>query len=210
MVFAATLAFVSPARGAASFGGEDSTVRCPAIAVEAGAAPTAMTLNDIDHALGAVRADHYPELAGFDVQTRTLKSDADFLRATVELGTAWKRARDRTYLVLVSPRLLASPPSPRALRAILTHELSHVRDYARMSPARLAWFAATYALGPIRDYERRTDETALEKGEGCGLVEYRLWLYARERGGALARKKSDYYTPVEILDWIRIRAGTKP
>jgi hypothetical protein len=180
---------------------------CPGIAAETAAPRAALSLDDVRSAVSEVRAAHYPDLAGFAVRTAPLDSESDFLRASVDFRDAWKPGPKRNYLLLVSPRLLASPPSPRALRAILTHELSHIDDYARMNALQLADFAAGYALEPIRAYERRTDETALRKGEACGLIEYRLWLYSRETGAALAAKKRDYETPDEIADWMRAHAA---
>jgi hypothetical protein len=183
---------------------------CPGISAEAASTRPPLSWGDVENAAAAVRAKHFPELAGYDVRLEPFRSESDYLRAAPELGTAWKDAPDRTYLLRINPALLSDPPSARALRAILTHEFGHIRDYARMSGAQLAGFAVNYELGSIAAYERATDAAALEKGEGCGLIAYRLWLYARVSGETLARKKRDYATPSEIAERLRSRAAGKP
>ena len=58
-----------------------------------------------------------------------------------------------------------------------------------------------YARGELPDYERQTDEQALERGCATGLKAYRLWLYDRVDDETEAQKRRDYYTPEEIDAW---------
>ncbi|MDR3607335.1 MAG: hypothetical protein P4M08_08140 [Oligoflexia bacterium] len=145
----------------------------------------------------------FPDLKGLDPRIEVFQGGTDFLRANLRPWTAFLPADRREYLLQVNQALLADPPPPLALDAILVHELTHLRDYRGMSPPRLVWFGLKYFLFPITAYERQTDENALKLGQACGLIAYRRWLYAHEQGAALVAKRRDYYTPEEILAWLR-------
>jgi hypothetical protein len=149
-----------------------------------------------------VRADRYPELAGVPIELGMLESETDFFVANLVLSTATNPPLEREYLVLANPALLADPPPPSALYAILVHELAHIRDYTEKDTAELVSFGLWYAQGDTAAYERATDEVALKLGCGEGLKAYREWLYERLDAEAVEAKRETYYTPEEIEAWM--------
>ena len=155
--------------------------------------------------LGIVKkaiADLVPQLAPYDVTVITFRSAQDYFKSEVVPKTLVRNAHKRTYAVMVNEKLLTDGPSEAALRAIAVHELSHVTDYTQMSSIEFAVWAAKYALTSQATYERKTDLSPLSKGLGCGLMEYRVWLYAHVDAKTRALKEKNYFTPGEIADWM--------
>jgi hypothetical protein len=116
--------------------------------------------------------------------------------------TIERNAHKRTCHVLVNEKLLADAPGDAALRAITAHELTHVSDYTQMTSVQFLAWAAKYATQPQATYERKTDGFPLSKGLGCGLMEYRVGLYAHVDAKTRALKEKNYFTPQEIADWM--------
>ena len=159
--------------------------------------------------LKAAIARHWLELGPYDVSIKTFTSAHDYFKSEVAPGTVLRSARKRRYHVQVNSQLLADAPADAALTAIIVHELSHVHDYTQMSSVRFAEFAIGYATRPQAAYERQTDGAPLRRGLGCGLMEYRVWLYARLDPKTLALKKKNYFTPAEIAEWMAAHPGGK-
>lgn len=178
---------------------------CPAYPF-ASPAPRVVTLAHLRRLLGDVIARHLgAELRGFRVELETFRSRADYMKSGVRPLTIARKPARRTYVVYVNERLLGDAPSDDALRAILVHEAKHIVDYTRMSSWRFLTWAAQYVLRPQTAYERQTDLAALTRGLGCGLMEYRVWLYRRIDAKTRAQKERDYYTPNEIAAWMSAR-----
>jgi hypothetical protein len=162
-----------------------------------------LSLEAFKREINAVKERYFPDLREVDPEISLFEGGDDFLHASVDFRTVFRAPDERTYRIMVNQRLLDTPPSPVALDAILTHELKHVADYSRLNWPALFWFGMKYELFPIAGYEHKTDEAALANGQACGLIEYRLWLYSHEAGKGLEEKVRDYYSPDEILEWMR-------
>ena len=52
------------------------------------------------------------------------------------------------------------------------HEFKHVLDYTEMNTNTLVEFGLWYADEDVAEYERATDEFALERGSATGLIEF--------------------------------------
>ena len=139
----------------------------------------------------------HPELDGYEVVVRPMRSDTVFFKADISPGTLLRRPARRTYRVHYSTALFADPPPPAAVVAILDHELEHGRHYTTMSSATLAGFALDYAIGRAARYERSTDRHPVALGCGEGLARYREWLYPRLSERQRKRKRATYLTPDE-------------
>jgi hypothetical protein len=173
----------------------------PARLADDPALPRADSVASIQTLVDEARKREFGELAAYTVVLDPLESESDFFTADVDTTTIGKPPAERTYRVRYNPKLLADPPSNRAVLAILVHELKHVLDYTKKATeAELVDFGVKYALDqPFRTgYERATDEHALSRGYGEGLKDYRHWLYERVTPDKLEEKRRDYYTPEEI------------
>ena len=178
-------------------------------------AMSALRVVTLEHLRGLLRevlAQHWgPELRGYRVELETFKSRADYMKSGVRPLTIVRRPRHRIYVVYVNERLLRDAPSDLALRAILVHETQHVVDYTRMSSWRFITWVAQYITQPQATYERQTDLAPLQKGLGCGLMEYRVWLYGRVDAKTRAQKERNYFTPAEIAAWMTaVRTSAPP
>jgi len=170
---------------------------CPAPAP-----PATVTRREVERELAGVVNRSFPELKGVDIAVEEIRSKSDFFISGYDPETVLKKGPSRSYRVYVNPRLFESPPSEAAIRAALAHELTHILDYTRLSPVALEKFTLRYATGDDSKYERATDQGALERGYGCGLIEYRRWLYAHVSPATEAAKRKSYLTPEEIEDWM--------
>ena len=156
----------------------------------------------VDSLLTELRRRSFPELAGVEVTLNQIRSPSDYFTSGTELRTIWNGGRKRSYLVYVNPRLYRDPPSRDALLAVMAHELGHIVDYERRSATGLAGFTVRYLTRDRARYERETDLGALRRGYGCGLIDYREWLYRHVSPAAAAAKRRDYLTPAEIRAWL--------
>ncbi len=145
-----------------------------------------------------------PELAGYNIRIKQFESRDSYLRTGVTPLQAMRSKKKRYYDLFFNSRLFDSPPPEGALKAILVHELVHIRDYTGMNAGALLKLARRYLTDSsfTRRYERQTDEGALERGEGEGLKAYRQWLYPRLDPDDLEKKRATYYTPEEIDAWM--------
>ncbi len=146
---------------------------------------------------------YFPELNSAPLKIKFFKSSAYYLQSQPILKTLTKNRTKREYSVQINTKLLACPPSEEALKAILVHELEHIKDYTKMSSAQIAGLGIKMTISRKfrTKYERATDEKALYKGLGQGLIEYRKWIYKKLTPKQLLKKKRFYYTPEEIAEW---------
>jgi hypothetical protein len=158
--------------------------------------------------LDATREATFPELGAADIGVRPL-ADLKFLRAWIELDSvAEEDGFARRYTIEYDPVLLADPPEPAALAAVLVHELGHVDDYVGMTSEEVLEFAVWYGTADpmtsdeLSAYERGTDEKALVRGCADGLSAMRSWIYAHSDEAVRAEKERNYYTPAEIDAWV--------
>ena len=157
----------------------------------------------LDRALIATRARSFPELSTVSLELRESHSEEYLFETDIVRSSLWMPGRPRGYLLYLSSRFDTSTLSARAQEAILAHELQHVLDYESWSLARLAFFYARYSWSADyrRNYERETDRRVLARGYADGLIEYRVWLYARLSPEQVERKRRDYLSPEEIRAW---------
>ena len=163
---------------------------------------------DLLSLLLATREAAWPELAGLNLAVDA-ETDLAYFRATISTDTALEPDNtNRIFVVSYDPVVLADPPDPASLAAILVHELGHVYDYTAMDVQTYLEFGLWYgAQDPktsdeLAEYERGTDEAALERGCAAGLSAMREWIYAHASAEVLAEKQRNYYTPVEITAWV--------
>ncbi len=160
------------------------------------------TAADITAIISVVRGAYFSELEGVSIELGTLDSDDSFFVANLDLSTLDVQPLERDYLVLYNPVLLSDPPPYAGVGAILVHEIKHILDYTAMDTTELVEFGLWYASGDVAEYERQTDEFALEAGCGPGLIAYREWLYDHISEEDAAQKRIDYYTSEEISAWM--------
>ncbi|MBS2021937.1 MAG: hypothetical protein JST92_05970 [Deltaproteobacteria bacterium] len=161
-----------------------------------------ITVDQVTATVKKAIANAWPQLAPYDIRVVTFKSDQDYFKSETKVSTIELNAKKRTYHVMVNEKLLADAPSDAALYAIAVHELSHINDYRQMTSVQFIAWAAKYAVESQATYERQTDGAPLSRKLGCGLMEYRVWLYAHVDAKTLALKRKNYFTPEEIADWM--------
>ncbi|MFZ4715258.1 MAG: hypothetical protein ACOYL6_16165 [Bacteriovoracaceae bacterium] len=158
-------------------------------------------VNDL---LNEIRQVYFPELQTINISLKEFKSDAYFLQAQVDLDTLYKSKSKRKYFVEINPDIYSCSPNTKALKAIIVHEMEHIKDYHSMSSANIVALGIKYTSSKKfrARYERATDEKALSKGQGLGLIDYRLWIYSKLTAKQLKLKKLYYLSPEEIQTWL--------
>lgn len=164
--------------------------------------PPATDESGVADLMAPVREHLFPELDGVHIGLNPNQSDSSYFSANLEIATIDSPPPERRYLVHYSVLQFDDPPPADAVRAIMAHELKHVRDYTEMSADELVEFGVRYATEPISEYERQTDLHALELGCGRGLIQFREWLYDHVTDEVEAQKRVDYFTPEEIEAWM--------
>ncbi len=144
---------------------------------------------------------YFPELKDITIGISKFHSNAYFLQAQPVIKTLVKKRRNRHYNIQLNTKLLDCPPSPKALEAILVHELEHIMDYHSLNLFEVTGHGVSYAasLKTRVSYERATDYKVLVKGLHIGLIEYREWVYQWLSPKELANKRLIYLTPEEIM-----------
>ena len=184
---------------------DDSATRTDLTCAErfSGGAPAAES--DIVALVASAREGFFPTLSAVTVEVTTMESDDSYFVANLDLATLSEAPLERVYRVLYNPAMFADPPSREAAGAIIIHELKHILDYTGMASDELIDFGLWYANAAgeeLADYEKQTDEYALEAGCAAGLSAYREWVYAHIPEEDLKEKMSTYYTPAEIAAWV--------
>jgi len=152
----------------------------------------------------------FPELEEITILYVAATEDLDsvFLETDVRTTTVFRSGRNRLYLMYINERLREESPGESALEAILAHELCHIQDFVRMSGWGLVrlYVNVNYDENFEMNYERRTDECALDLGYAEGLKAYRNWLYRTIADPTLvALKRKVYFTPDQVDEWIASR-----
>ncbi len=165
----------------------------------------AISLTDFKNTVDETRMEYFPEFESDSLTVTTFHSSAYFLQAQPSLSSLLHQRADRTYEVQLNLRLLDCPPERQALKAILVHELEHVRDYRSMSSAKIISLGMKVSLSfdfKVH-YERATDQKVLNKGLFEGLALYREWVYQWLSPKELIKKRAIYMTPEEIRRLIK-------
>jgi len=142
----------------------------------------------------------------------TESTDTIFFETYVKASTVLRQPKNRTYQIFVNDRLSEDRPDDMAIRAILAHELLHIRDYFGKSVWQLFQLKKKYEDKSFREqYERYTDHRTLELGYGPGLIRYRQWLYRAIKDPAkIEDKKRTYMMPEEISAWLKLHQNDDP
>jgi hypothetical protein len=178
----------------------DSGAACPCDAL-----PTAPTVTDEAGLLSLLRSTRDATFPGDYALAVQAETDLAYFRASIDPESF---SSDRVYVISYDPVVLADPPDTASLAAILVHELGHVDDYLAMDNAEYVEFGLWYGAqdgmtsDELRDYERATDEKALERGCAEGLAAMREWIYAHASAEVRAEKERNYYAPEEIEAWV--------
>ena len=145
---------------------------------------------------------YFPELSNESIGVSTFNSNAYFLQAQPVAKSLIGNREKRKYNVQLNLKLLNCPPDEDSLKAILVHELEHVKDYTQWSSAKIVKHGIHYStsLKFRAKYERATDSKVLEKGLNIGLAGYRIWVYQWLSPKEYERKRYIYLTPEEILE----------
>ena len=152
-------------------------------------------------------ASDFPELRGIAIEYGpvTESTDTVFFETYVKPATAFRKSKNRTYQLLLNEGLEAQRPSIAAVRAILVHELLHIRDYFGMNFRELLKLRRDIKDAVFQQqYERYTDLRTLQLGHGAGLIAYREWLYTviGDNKQEITAKRQTYMTPEEIKAWL--------
>lgn len=165
------------------------------------AANNPTTTTDIEALITQTR-QLVPELNSVSLSVQTIESDSTFLAAQVDLSTISNAPLEREYLIQINPQIFEQHITGASTVAILLHEFKHILDYTELDTNALVEFGLWYAGGDVAEYERATDEFALERGCATGLIEFREWLYEFVSEAVRAEKEENYYTPDEIRAWM--------
>ena len=160
----------------------------------------AISFTEFKNIVDETRMEYFPEFETDSLTVTTFHSSAYFLQAQPRLSSLLHQRADRTYEVQLNLRLLDCPPERQALKAILVHELEHVRDYRSMSSAQIISLGMKVSLSfdfKVH-YERATDQKVLDQGLLEGLALYREWVYQWLSPKDLVKKRMIYMTPEEI------------
>lgn len=169
-------------------------------------APTSLSVEEVGAILDDLIETAYPELAGIDYRLYFFRHDTIRFRSNITVRSLlWGK---RKYRIGVNRSVLADPPPPAALRAVLAHELAHTLYYHQrtrgqiIKTARIFWNRRAQI-----DFERATDLVAIARGFAPGLAEYRAWIRDRMPTSATAKYYETYYDvdDLALLDAVRER-----
>jgi hypothetical protein len=151
--------------------------------------------------LHALTHHHLPHLSNFEIQVRPLPQSSKYFFSTY-VEKPWRSPAERIYVLLVHPEILNDPPEPKALQAILLHELIHFHDYHQMNLWQLAQLAWRYEVLEdfdfIAHYERHTDQRVIDRGLQDGLMLYRHWISRKLSEEDLANRCLKYICPATV------------
>lgn len=155
-----------------------------------------------------IQAASYPELKDARIEVKTFRSDSDYFQSRFSFGRFFTGRRMR-YTVYVNPQVYAKNCPETALRAIVAHELAHIRYYRQRNRFELVGLAQLAGKGFTARFERGADLEALARGYGEGLKQYRQWLYQNIPARKTAEKRRNYFSPEEI-DALTTALQTQP
>lgn len=153
---------------------------------------------ELEREIKLVRDAYFPTLQHLEIRLEEFQ-ESDFFFAT-DVDYVLFPFRERRYVIQFNDQIFQDPPPRVALRAILAHELFHLKEYQTLTRWQLIKLGLRYWWDlefRIR-FERATDARAIEAGFADGLKEYRQWLYKRISPQALESRRKTYLTPEEI------------
>ncbi len=154
-------------------------------------------IDEIKKIVNEIISESYPELKKANFDFKTLNDDSFYFQSNFKPVSILKKHFD--YTVMVNPDVFEKDCPKEAVKAILAHELSHTLDYESKGNIGVLKIGLKMLSPKKRDeYEHRTDLTAISRGYGNGLIEYRNWVYKNIRQESVIQKKKTYYQPEEI------------
>jgi len=154
---------------------------------------------------------HYRELKDIHIKFVTTKSYPRPYATRPTRLSVFLPPDKRHYIITILTK--AEPPEKEALLknlpepaqvAIIGHEISHVLQFHKMSPAQLIKTIATYSLSSTRrEMEREADRLTIEHGLGEEL--YLFAVYIRNIPGYTEKRKElnkNYLLPPEIIRYL--------
>ena len=142
-----------------------------------------------------LNTEYFDELRDINIKLTSFKSDAYYLATGIK--KLLRNKKKRHYNVRINEALFDCAPPERAMKAILAHELVHIKDYVNKNALKMIGFGVGYLVAPAK-IERGTDYRVLKLGLVHGISDYRKWIYPKLSASDLKRKKKRYYTPTEI------------
>lgn len=111
---------------------------------------------------------------------------------------------DREYIIqvnLLEKDWVMTLPKINAKGWVMTHEFAHSLDYDHKSAAGVVQFLIGFLLSPqwVSQMERKTDETAIARGTGYELYQFRKEVLAWSVSAYGDYKRRTYLWPEEIL-----------
>ncbi len=147
----------------------------------------------------------FPELVGRTLRVRSFDSPSTFFKTRFSV-TRFLTFRKTGFVFYVNPAVFEQGAPENGIRAIIAHEVAHA-DYYRLNGGFKAFGMVTLLdSDSLAKFERRADLTAIEKGYGKGLMEYREWLYRNVPSKYLEKKKRNYFSPEEIEMIVQAKA----
>lgn len=141
----------------------------------------------------------FPELATVKIAVRAFRSNSDYMQANLSVRHLLF-GRRMAYVVRVNPALVSLQAPAASIRAIAAHELAHVVFYNRGSRWRLIGMVRYGLSSSWRSrFEQEADRTAIRRGFGKGLADYRSWLYGHIPAKHVPSKLRDYLSPEQIV-----------
>jgi hypothetical protein len=152
---------------------------------------------------------HYPELKETHIKFQLKDKHPVPYGTTPTIGSVLKAGKNRSYVIslleeadLPTRQVLFKNLPEEGQRAVIGHELGHVLQFVKSSPAGLLKKALQYVhMNSRRDVERGADIQAIEHGLGFELYVHAV--YIRKVPGYVQQRKeieTDYLKPQEILD----------
>lgn len=155
------------------------------------------TIDKTRKIVGEVITASYPELLGVNIEVKSFKSRTDFFRSQFSISR-FLTFRRLKYFILVNPKVFSLNAPPEGLRAIIAHELAHIRYYVFRNRYELLGLVRLLSGSFVTSFERKADLDSIKRGYGAGLIEYRSWLYQNIPSSTALRKRRDYFSPEEV------------
>ncbi|MEO7659037.1 MAG: hypothetical protein ABIV48_05430 [Pyrinomonadaceae bacterium] len=148
--------------------------------------------------LDNVRLRSFPEISESDLNIKPFNSNSTFFKARFSFGRYFTFRNLKTTLY-INPAVFDRGASDESVEAILAHELAHVLYYFDRNRLSLLGLIRLTCDDFEASFERKADLTAIARGYGPGLIEYRQWLYKNIPDNTLKKKMRNYFSPNEIV-----------
>ncbi|MBL4848984.1 MAG: hypothetical protein JKY65_25960 [Planctomycetes bacterium] len=155
-------------------------------------------LKEVRRVLDDLIRTSYPELSRIRYVLYTFKSKTIRFRSNVRIRSLF--FGKRVYRIGVNRSVLADPPPPGALRAVLAHELAHTLYYHQRTRGQVIKTARIFFNRRAQiDFELATDLEAARRGFAGGLEEYRRWVEPRLPKAKAAGYAAKYYEAADFV-----------